>query len=122
MPPGTAGHVGWHELGSSDWQAGFAFYAALFGWTKGEAFEMGPMGTYQLFMAGAAAIGGMMTRPGPSAWLYYIMVDAAGAAVQRVLAGGGRVLNGPQLVPGGSWAAQCTDPNGVPFGLNSGVA
>jgi hypothetical protein len=37
--------------------------------------------------------------------------------VQRVRAGGGQVLNGPLEVPGGSWIARCTDPQGTVFAL-----
>jgi uncharacterized protein len=41
-------------------------------------------------------------------------VNAARAAVE---AGGGKVLNGPHQVPGGSWILTATDPQGAPFGL-----
>ena len=30
-------------------RSSFAFYSGLFGWTKGEAMNMGAMGTYQIF-------------------------------------------------------------------------
>ena len=42
--PGAPGHVGWRELHAGDGESAFAFYAGLFGWTKGEAVDMGPMG------------------------------------------------------------------------------
>jgi hypothetical protein len=32
----------------------------MFGWTKADAMDMGPMGTYQLFATGGMAVGGMM--------------------------------------------------------------
>jgi uncharacterized protein len=35
----------------------------MFGWTKAEAINRGPMGTYQLFATGGMAVGGMMTKP-----------------------------------------------------------
>ena len=60
--PGVPGSPGWHELHAGEWQSAFAFYADLFGWTKAEAVDMGAMGTYQLFAAGAEPIGGMMTK------------------------------------------------------------
>ena len=63
VAPGTPGHVGWHELYAADGAAAFAFYAKLFGWTKADAIEMGPMGTYQLFTTGGAPVGGIMTKP-----------------------------------------------------------
>src|ERR1700722_17776848 len=43
LPMGTPGTVGWNELMASEWEAAFAFYAKLFGWTKAETHDMGPM-------------------------------------------------------------------------------
>jgi predicted enzyme related to lactoylglutathione lyase len=45
--PRTPGHVGWHELHAGDLESAFGFYSGLFGWTKGEAIDMGQMGVYQ---------------------------------------------------------------------------
>jgi uncharacterized protein len=42
--PGTPGTAGWRELYAGDREAAFAFYAKLFGWTKAEHVDMGPMG------------------------------------------------------------------------------
>lgn len=119
-PAGTAGHVGWRELYATDWPSAFAFYASQFGWTKGEAVDMGPMGVYQLFAAGGDPIGGMMNKPEgipAPVWLFYFNVPEADAAIARVTAHGGRVLNGPMQVPGGSWIAQCLDPQGAAFAV-----
>lgn len=52
-------------------------------------------------------------------WLYYFNVDAVEAALQRVKAGGGQVLNGPMEVPGPMWVAQCADPQGALFAIVS---
>ena len=119
-PPGTPGHVGWHELYAADWASALDFYAARFGWTKADAVDMGAMGTYQLFAAGGEPIGGMMNKPDiiPSpVWLFYFNVTEVDAAVGRVNAHGGQVLNGPLQVPGGSWIVQCMDPQGAMFAL-----
>jgi hypothetical protein len=120
-PPaqGTPGHVGWNELYATDWQQAFDFYAALFGWRKDQAMDMGPMGTYQLFAHGEHAIGGMMNKPTemPSRWTFYFNVADIDGAVERAKAGGGRVINGPMQVPGGSWIAQAVDPQGAMFAL-----
>ena len=118
--PATPGHVGWRELYAADWTASFEFYAGQFGWTKDEALDMGPMGTYQLFAAGGEAIGGMMDKPAqvPAPfWLFYFNVPAIDAAAARVGSGGGQVVNGPMQVPGGSWIVQCMDPQGAMFAL-----
>lgn len=117
--PGVLGHGGWHELHTSDEAKGFAFYAAQFGWKASEAFDMGPMGKYQLFNAGAGDLGGMMTNtnvPRPM-WLYYFNVDDINAALKRVEAAGGTVTNGPHEVPTGLWMLQATDPQGATFAL-----
>ena len=120
--PAEPGLVGWHELLAADGEKAFAFYADLFGWTKDEAIDMGAMGRYQLFAAGGAAIGGMMTKPAEvpvSFWGYYFQVDAIGAALERLKAAGGTVINGPMEVPGGSWIVQGLDPQGAMFSLVS---
>lgn len=123
-PPPAArdapGHVGWRELQAADWQAAFAFYSDLFGWTKGDAIDMGPMGTYQIFASGDAQSGGMMTKVEADSrpfWLYYFNVAEIDAAVARVKDAGGQVVHGPQQVPGGSWIAQGIDPQGVLFAM-----
>ena len=120
--PATSGLVGWHELMAADGEKAFDFYADLFGWTRDEAIDMGAMGRYQLFAAGGPAIGGMMTKPAavpaPS-WGYYFQVDAIGAALERLKAADGKVINGPMEVPGGSWIVQGIDPQGAMFSLVS---
>jgi hypothetical protein len=116
----TPGAIGWRELMAGEWKSAFAFYEKLFGWTKAEAFEMGPMGTYQLFATGAEPVGGMMTKPDavpmPN-WGYYFNVDAIDAAAERVKAAGGKILMGPAEVPGPMFIVQCMDPLGAYFAL-----
>jgi predicted enzyme related to lactoylglutathione lyase len=101
LPPGTPGTVGWRELYAADGEAAFAFYERMFGWTKGEAMDMGPMGKYQLFATGGANVGGMMTKP-PAVpvphWTYYFNVPSIDTAAARVTAGGGKIINGPMQV------------------------
>jgi predicted enzyme related to lactoylglutathione lyase len=118
--PMSPGHVGWHELYAGDGAEAFAFYSGQFGWSKGDAMDMGPMGVYQLFQAGGLPIGGMMTKP-PAIpqpyWGFYFTVPEINAAVDRVKSGGGQVLNGPMEVPGGAWIIQGLDPQGAAFAL-----
>jgi predicted enzyme related to lactoylglutathione lyase len=118
--PGTPGHIGWHELHAGNGEKAFAFYSGLFGWTKTEAMDMGPMGIYQMFATDSDPVGGMMTKteefPAPM-WLYYFNVDDIEAATARVKDKGGKVLNGPLQVPGESWIVQCSDPQGAMFAL-----
>jgi hypothetical protein len=119
-PPMTPKHIGWHELHTSDWEAAFRFYSEQFGFAKDEAMDMGPMGIYQLFSAGGGdPIGGMMNSPQVPrpAWLYYFIVADFDAAVERIGAAGGKVLNGPMEVPGGAWVVQAIDPQGAMFAI-----
>lgn len=116
------GYVGWNELYAGDGEEAFDFYSKMFGWTKDTAVPMGEMGVYQLFAHEGTAIGGMMTKmpemPVPF-WTYYFNVEALDAAVDRVNAGGGKVMNGPMEVPGGAWIVNCIDPQGAHFSLVS---
>ena len=120
--PPTAGTIGWHELYTTDLEGGFAFYNKLFGWTKVSDMDMGPMGIYRVFDEGdnkQMGDGGMMTKA-PNvlvSWSFYFCVDAIGAAIERVKAGGGKVINGPVQVPGGGWIIQGQDPQGAVFSL-----
>jgi uncharacterized protein len=118
--PGTPGRIGWHELHAGDGASAFAFYSGLFGWTRAEAVDMGPMGIYQTFATDTVPVGGMMTRmpdTPPPFWLYYFNVEAIDAAVARAKEGGGKVILDPHQVPGGSWIVQCLDPQGAMFAM-----
>jgi uncharacterized protein len=119
--PRAPGTVGWNELHAGNGLAAFDWYADLFGWSQVRDMDMGPMGVYRLFATGGAdAVGGMMNKmpeaPGPF-WAYYFNVETLDAAMARVQAGGGRVLNGPMEVPGPMFVANCQDPQGAHFSL-----
>jgi uncharacterized protein len=118
--PWTPGRTGWHELHAADGPSAFAYYSKLFGWTKGDALDMGPMGVYQIFNHDGVMAGGIFTKPAAEPvpyWLFYFNVDEINAAVERVKAGGGQILNGPMEVPGGSMIVQGLDPQGAMFAL-----
>jgi uncharacterized protein len=113
------GQVGWHELLAADGKKAFAFYSELFGWQPA-ARENDLLESYQLIAAGDRTIGGMFTKlpraPVPF-WLYYVEVEDIAAAVAHVRQGGGRVVQGPMELLGGSWIARCIDPQGAMFSL-----
>jgi uncharacterized protein len=118
--PTKPGYVGWHELHGDEPEKSLAFYSGLFGWTKGEAIDMGAMGTYQIFSTKGQQSGGMvkkMEHESAPHWLYYITVDAIDAAQERVKSAGGQVIHGPMQVPGGSWIINGLDPQGAMFAL-----
>jgi len=121
-PPTTPGMVAWRELMAGDGEKAFDFYSAMFGWTKSTAMPMGEMGVYQLFAYEGADQGGMMTKPPqiPAPyWGYYFVVDSVEAAIERLTAAGGKVVNGPVEVPGGAWIVNAVDPQGAFFSLTS---
>jgi hypothetical protein len=127
LPPGSvgptkAGEIGWHELATTDIDTAFAFYATLFGWVKKEAHDMGHMGTYQEYGLPDVALGGIYTKhaqmPGPPSWLLYVRVADLEAAVSRVQANGGSMLQKPIEISGGDRVAVFTDPQGAPFALH----
>lgn len=110
----------WHELVTTDVDAAWNFYQALFGWEKTGAMDMGPQGVYQMFGWKDDPFGGMFksTNMLPS-WLPYAVVQDAKSAVTSIEHAGGRVINGPMEVPGGDWIVQGTDPQGVMFAVHS---
>jgi predicted enzyme related to lactoylglutathione lyase len=115
-----AGEFTWHELATSDAKAAMDFYTELLGWEAGPVHDMGPAGLYHLFLHKGNQYGGMYVADnlgGPS-WLCYIGVEDAGKAAAAAKAAGGRVLNGPIEVPGGSWVAQVLDSDGAPFAVH----
>ena len=83
------------------------------------------MGTYRIFDEGdhkQMGDGGMMTKPPHvpvSCWNFYFKSTRSVAAIERVKAGGGKVLNGPMQVPGGGWIINGQDPQGAMFSLVS---
>ena len=117
---GAPGTVGWRELHADDGAKAFAFYSDFFGWNKEGEFDMGPIGVYHLFNTRHGEQGGIMTRTAQTQaafWLYYFNVEAADAAADRIMARGGRIINGPQEVPGGQWIVQAHDPQGAMFAV-----
>jgi len=115
--PGT---FSWHELCTTDAEAAVRFYTELFGWNAGGKHQMGdPMGFYHLFQLDGADYGGIYQMENmPAAWMCYVKVPDAGKAAAAAKAAGGRVINGPMEVPGGSWIAQVLDPVGVAFAVH----
>lgn len=117
------GEVSWIELMTTDAPAAEKFYQQLFGWQPTEAMDMGPIGKYHMFGRHLGSMGGMMNKTPemaqvPSNWGLYFRVTGLDAAVERVKAGGGRVLNGPMEVPGGDRIVNCMDPQGAAFSLH----
>lgn len=116
------GEFSWHELATTDYDAAMSFYSALFGWQRGAAMDMGPLGMYQIYSRAGRDLGGIYNKPpempAPPQWLCYVKVKNVGAAANLARQTGGQVLNGPMEVPGGDLIAQLADPQGAPFAVH----
>ncbi|EAB6717598.1 VOC family protein [Salmonella enterica subsp. enterica] len=122
LAPMTPGTIGWNEYIGDDWQKAFDYYSGLYGWTKGEAVDMGEMGVYQIVEKDGQMIAGMMNRPPEipvSHWGFYFAVEGIDAARKRVVDAGGTITMEPMEVPGGQWVLSGQDPQGAHFGLVS---
>ena len=125
-PEGQAveGEGSWHELMTTDAQAAMNFYADVFGWQPSETMDMGEMGKYHMFNRPHGMIGGIMNKGPemasvPPFWQIYFLVPDIPAAVDRIKANGGQILNGPMEVPGGDWIVNAMDPQGAAFSLHA---
>ena len=113
------GHCAWNELLTSDPEAAKSFYFGQFGWEKDGDMDVGPMGKYE-FLRHDFMLGALMKMnddmPMPL-WSYYFRVPEIDAAVETVKAKGGRVIVGPQEIPGGEFIVNGIDPQGAIFAL-----
>jgi len=115
------GYFVWHELLTSDPTAAQTFYKKVVGWTTD---KWGPDGTYTLWVSEAGPVGGCMAMPAevkamgaPPHWLTYVGtpdIDATAAHAKRL---GGKVMKGPEDVPGVGRYAVLSDPQGAVFCL-----
>ncbi len=112
------GHGNWNELVTHDPAAAMEFYGALLGWTLSGSMEMGPGMTYHMIARDGVDIGGTFAAPvAPPFWKPYFGVVSANAAVTAVTAAGGKVMHGPDAIPGGSFTLQIIDPQGAMLAL-----
>jgi uncharacterized protein len=122
--PREVGDASWHELMTTDASAALKFYGQIFGWQESTVMDMGPMGKYHIFKGGSYDLGGMMNKPPemaqvPPHWGIYFRVPDVDASAEQVARHGGKILNGPMEVPGGSRIVNCQDPQGAHFSLHA---
>lgn len=121
------GHGVWNELTAEDQDAAMAFYQPLLGLRHVGAMPMGPLGDYKFIgqggdmddNSGCVAVGASMNAfPGARrGWQVYFAVDDVDAAVERLNAGGGKIIQGPDQIPGGDYSVVAEDPAGARFGF-----
>jgi predicted enzyme related to lactoylglutathione lyase len=107
------------ELAADDPQRAIAFYEKVFGW---KIERWGGPADYWLVTTGPEGEpginGGLQRRGSPTqSVINTIGVDDLDAAVARVIAAGGAVMEGKMAVPGVGYLAYCLDTEGNPFGL-----
>ena len=119
----SPGSISWNELHSDAPDQNLSWYETRFGWQRAGTHDLGPNGVYQMFTTNdRSTTGGSCGKFGGehrTHWLHYFSVDGLDAAVERVQNGGGRIFVGPHEVPGGTWIAIGTDPQGAVFALTS---
>ncbi|UFN48354.1 VOC family protein [Roseomonas sp. OT10] len=117
--PTAAGHARWNELAVPDPAAALDFYGRHFGWQRKGAMPMGEMGEYQFLAHHDQVIGAVMPLPPgrPPGFLTYFGVPGIDTAAAAVRDGGGTVLFGPNVIPGGEFVLIALDPQGAAFGL-----
>jgi predicted enzyme related to lactoylglutathione lyase len=116
------GEFCWHELITTDTEAGFRFYSELFGWEKTDSMDMGPSGTYQMFGWTGVSQGGVYRKPAemqaPPSWMHYTEVPDVRKVTPKIKELGGLVIMGPHQIPGGGWITIAIDPQGAAFALH----
>jgi len=107
----------WFELVTRDAKKAQAFYGEVLGW-KVTAFPMGDS-TYEMITAGEATIGGYATADKGTAphWTSYLSVKDIDAAIARVKAEGGKVLEAVKDVPTVGRMVKIADPTGATLNL-----
>ncbi len=121
------GHGVWNELTAEDQDAAMAFYQKLLGIRHVGAMPMGELGEYKFIgqgvdmdgESGCVAVGASMNAfPGARrGWNVYFAVDDIDAGVERLQAGGGTIVQGPDQIPGGDYSVVADDPHGARFGF-----
>lgn len=121
----SQGRFVWHDLMTRDPAKARTFYTELLGWSVNE-MDMGPMGTYAMFMNGETGIGGTVNLEDapesvPSHWINYISVPDVDAACTKTTEIGGKVCHPAFDIPGVGRTAILEDPNGAVFHVFRGA-
>lgn len=123
------GAICWHELFTSDIQGAKEFYAKVVGWTCNACPPGAPSEiAYHGIASDGISLGGLITRPRSSPtqasayWVAYVNVADVDAAVARVAACGGRVIDAAFDYPSVGRMALVADPCGALIYLYRGTA
>jgi uncharacterized protein len=116
------GRFVWYELITTDAEAAKAFYTKVLGWGARDVSVPGR--PYTLFIAGEAAVSGLMDLPedarklgGTPSWIGYVGVDDVDATVDRIKRLGGVVQVPPTDIPNISRFSIFADPQTAKLAL-----
>lgn len=111
----------WNELMTRDVAAAARFYSELIGW---KVVDSGMPGMdYKLLRVDEKNVAGLMEMPKdipeqvPAHWMGYVAVSDIDDVLKRTPELGGKVLHGPQEVPGVGRFAVIQDPTGAVVSL-----
>lgn len=113
------GQFCWYELSTPDVDASKRFYARFTGWGT-QAFDK----NYNMFTTGGVPIAGvfrlddaMRANGVPPNWMPYVEADNVDDTVAKAKSLGGKVVAGPDDIPGTGRFAVMRDPQGATFGV-----
>ncbi len=113
----------WNELWTHDPARALTFYESVFGFTH-DTMDMGPGGTYTMFLKDGVHRGGMARAVNPKAapmWLPYVEVGNCDATAAKARSNGGQLLSAPADIPGVGRFAIVADPVGVAVAMLQGA-
>ena len=122
---GAPGSPVWFELMTLDFDAASAFYTTVFDAQlvpmseemEEDSFRYSTNGPGESASWGLCDASGMMPAEA-AGWRFYLAVESSEAAIERILAHGGRVLDGPTDSPFGR-IATIADPEGATFQISA---
>jgi uncharacterized protein len=103
----------WVDIGTTDLEAGLAFYSELFGWTGQDLGE--EAGHYTIVSKNGKQVAAMSTAQdsGPPRWTTYVNVDSADDVAKKAEAAGGTVVMPPMDVMSAGRMAIFQDTTGA---------
>lgn len=109
----------WYELTTPDVGAARKFYPLITGWGT-QQFDK----DYAMWTVDSVPIGGIFhlgqeqrEKGIPPNWMPYVAVDNVDESARKVALLGGRVVHGPEEIPGTGRFAVVQDPQGATFGI-----
>jgi hypothetical protein len=115
------GTAAWFELHTRDYDASVVFYRDVFRWdahtmSDTEEFRYTTLGQGEGQLAGIMDASAYLPDDAPASWFVYFAVEDADAALEKLVALGGTVVQPAEDTPYGRLAV-AADPTGTKFRL-----